>query len=182
MIILRHTLMCLFLLKSDFLNSTESTAWDSGSTLVSLALKTFPPAVVIRRTYQLQLCIPLVLDFILHTHTLSVSLSLILFHYSLIKDIEYSSLCYIVNPSCLSSLYMVVCICQSHIPIYPVLDFTPASIISLFSDQWHSENSLHFLPLLLCHACLLIIILFWLVLHFSSYHRVEVFLITGLRV
>lgn len=115
-----------------------------------------------------------------HTHTLC--LSLILFHYSLIKDIEYSSLCYIVNPSCLSSLYMVVCICQSHIPIYPVLDFTPASIISLFSDQWHSENSLHFLPLLLCHACLLIIILFWLVLHFSSYHRVEVFLITGLRV
>ena len=32
------------------------------------------------------------------------------FHCSLLQDIEYSSLCYTVNPCCLSVLYMVVCI------------------------------------------------------------------------
>ena len=35
----------------------------------------------------------------------------ILFHYRLLQDIEYSCLCYIVGPCCLSILYMVVCIC-----------------------------------------------------------------------
>ena len=35
----------------------------------------------------------------------------IFFHYSLLEDIDYSSLCYTVNPCCLSILYMVVCIC-----------------------------------------------------------------------
>ena len=35
----------------------------------------------------------------------------ILFHYRLLQDIEYSSLCYTVNPYCLPILYLVVCIC-----------------------------------------------------------------------
>ena len=35
----------------------------------------------------------------------------ILFHYSLLQDIESSSLCYTVGPCCLSVLYIVVCVC-----------------------------------------------------------------------
>ena len=35
----------------------------------------------------------------------------ILFHYRLLQDIGYSSLCYAVGPCCLSILYPVVCIC-----------------------------------------------------------------------
>ena len=34
----------------------------------------------------------------------------IIFHYTLLKDIEYSSLCYTVGPSCLFILYIIVCI------------------------------------------------------------------------
>ena len=37
----------------------------------------------------------------------------ILFHYRLLEDIEYSSLCYTVS---FNVLYIVVCICQSQIP------------------------------------------------------------------
>ena len=33
-----------------------------------------------------------------------------LFHYRLLQDTEYSSLCYIAGPCCLSSLYIVICI------------------------------------------------------------------------
>ena len=35
----------------------------------------------------------------------------IIFHYRLLKDIEYSSLCYTVGPCYLYILYIVVCIC-----------------------------------------------------------------------
>ena len=35
----------------------------------------------------------------------------IIFHYRLLQDIDYSSLCYVVGPCCLSSLYTVMCIC-----------------------------------------------------------------------
>ena len=35
----------------------------------------------------------------------------ILFHYGLSQDFEYSSLCYTVEPYCLSILYIPVCIC-----------------------------------------------------------------------
>ena len=34
----------------------------------------------------------------------------ILFHYGLLQDIEYSSLCYTVGPCCLSILHVIVCI------------------------------------------------------------------------
>ena len=37
----------------------------------------------------------------------------ILSHYDLSQDIEYSSLCYTIEPCCLSILYMIVCICPS---------------------------------------------------------------------
>ena len=35
----------------------------------------------------------------------------ILFHYDLLQDIEYSSLCYTVGHYCLSILYIIVCMC-----------------------------------------------------------------------
>ena len=35
----------------------------------------------------------------------------IIFHYGLSQDIEYSSLCYTAGPCCLSSLYILVCVC-----------------------------------------------------------------------
>ena len=35
----------------------------------------------------------------------------IIFHYGLSQDIEYSSLCYLVGPCCLSILYVILCIC-----------------------------------------------------------------------
>ena len=35
----------------------------------------------------------------------------ILFHYRLLQNTEYSSLCYTVGPCCLPILYIVVCIC-----------------------------------------------------------------------
>ena len=38
-------------------------------------------------------------------------LFLFLFHYSPLQGIEYSSLCYTVEPCCFSVLYIVVCIC-----------------------------------------------------------------------
>ena len=34
-----------------------------------------------------------------------------IFHSRLLQDIEYSNLCHIVGPYCLSTLYTVVCIC-----------------------------------------------------------------------
>ena len=34
-----------------------------------------------------------------------------LFHYGLLKDIEYSSLCYTTGLYCLSILYVIICIC-----------------------------------------------------------------------
>ena len=43
-------------------------------------------------------------DSVIHTCTY-------LFHYGLLQDIEYSSLCYTVGPCCFSTLYIVVCIC-----------------------------------------------------------------------
>ena len=50
----------------------------------------------------------------------------ILFHY-----IECSSLCYAVNP-CLSILYIVMCICQSHTPdLSPIPPLVTASLFSM---------------------------------------------------
>ena len=39
---------------------------------------------------------------------LCVLFSPVLFHYRLLQDIDYSSLCYTVNPCCLSISYIVV--------------------------------------------------------------------------
>ena len=40
----------------------------------------------------------------------------ILFHYGLLQDIDYTSLCYIVGACCLSILYIVVCVYESKTP------------------------------------------------------------------
>ena len=45
-----------------------------------------------------------------HTHTYIYSFQ-ILFHYSLLCSVEYSSLHYTVGSCCLSVLYIIVCIC-----------------------------------------------------------------------
>ena len=44
---------------------------------------------------------------------------LIIFHYRLLQGIVYNSLCYAVNPCCLSILHIVVYTCYSHILICP---------------------------------------------------------------
>ena len=44
------------------------------------------------------------------------SLIKVLFHYALVQDIEYSSLCNRVGPYYLSILYIMVCICSSQTP------------------------------------------------------------------
>ena len=46
-------------------------------------------------------------DLVIHVYVLFP----ILFHFRLLQDIEYSSLCYTVGPCCLSVLYIVVGIC-----------------------------------------------------------------------
>ena len=56
----------------------------------------------------------------------------IFFHYRLLQDIEYSSLCYTVNLFCLSILYIVACICKSHTPNLS-LPLSPLVIKILFS-------------------------------------------------
>ena len=40
----------------------------------------------------------------------------ILFHYKLLQDIEYGSLCSTIALCCLSIIYIVVCVCYSQIP------------------------------------------------------------------
>ena len=47
----------------------------------------------------------------------------ILFHYRLLQDKEYSSLCYTVGPCYLSILYIVVIYFNSKFLIYPFLPF-----------------------------------------------------------
>ena len=71
----------------------------------------------------------------------------ILFYYRLLQDIEYSSLCYIVGPCCLSTLQIVVCICYPNyiqIYIYPNIISNSQFTLPLFR------------PLCVCacvHAC-----------------------------
>ena len=75
-------------------------------------------------------------DSVIHTfiHTYISVLCQILFHYRLLQDIEYSSLCYTVGPFYLSTLYIVVCICQSQTPNLSLPDpLSPLVTISLFS-------------------------------------------------
>ena len=48
-------------------------------------------------------------DSVIHTYI--YILFHILFHSGLSQDIEYSSLCYTVEPCCLSILHIIVCIC-----------------------------------------------------------------------
>ena len=59
----------------------------------------------------------------------------IFFHYRLLQDIEYSSLCYRVGPFCVSVLYIEVCICHfqtSNSSLFPRPQLSPSVIICLF--------------------------------------------------
>ena len=47
----------------------------------------------------------------IHTHTHTHILFHVLFHYGLSQGIEYTSLCPTERPCCLSTLYVIVCIC-----------------------------------------------------------------------
>ena len=53
-------------------------------------------------------------DSVIYVYTYSFS---IIFPYRLLQNIEYSSLCYTVDPCWLSILYIVVCICKQQGPI-----------------------------------------------------------------
>ena len=68
----------------------------------------------------------------------------ILFHYSLLQDIEYSSLCYTVSPYCLSILYISLLFSLAVLPqwcrLIPTASFTDkcqciSSLISLPSPE-----------------------------------------------
>ena len=81
-------------------------------------------------------------DSAIHTHTH------ILFHYRLLQDTEYSSLCYTVNPYCLPVLYIVVCTCSklliylSPIPLIIVSLFSMSVSLFLFCKQVHAYSFL----------------------------------------
>ena len=67
----------------------------------------------------------------------------ILFHYRLLQDIEYSSLCYIVGPCCLSILHLVACMCRCYSHFAPAAP-VPAPV----SSSPFSMSMSLFLP---CH-------------------------------
>ena len=81
----------------------------------------------------------------------------ILFHCSLLHDIEYSSLCYTVGPCCYSIQYIIVCICWSQTP-NPTLLPTPTwqpQVKTIFNTSRALENfivtifhSAYFFPIL----------------------------------
>ena len=58
-------------------------------------------------------------DFVQIDMYISIFFFVIFPHYSLLQDIEYSSLCYTVGPCWLSVLYILVCICQYQTPSLP---------------------------------------------------------------
>ena len=55
----------------------------------------------------------------------------IIFHYSLLQDIEYGFLCYTVGSCGLSILYIEVCFCKAKIPNLPPLSLLVT--LNLFS-------------------------------------------------
>ena len=66
--------------------------------------------------------------------SVNIYFSHILFHYGLLQDTEYSSLCCIVEPWCFSIVYIAVCICYSQTPNLSFPHSLPPSvIINLFS-------------------------------------------------
>ena len=68
-----------------------------------------------------------------YTHTQIYILFQIPFHYRLLKDTEYSSLCYSVGPCFSSIYYILVCIYQSQIPQFISPGFSPLVTVSLLS-------------------------------------------------
>ena len=66
----------------------------------------------------------------------------VLFHYRLLRDIEYSSLCYRVDPCWFSVLCIIVCICESQPPYLFPPSLSPLVTISLISMcmAWDAIN------------------------------------------
>ena len=94
----------------------------------------------------------------IHTHTL---LHVFFFHYDLSGDTEYSSLCCTVGPCCLSSLYIIACICQSSTP-NPFLPHTCSPLatttlfsrsVTLFRRLVHGQHRFH-INVVSCGTCL----------------------------
>ena len=70
-------------------------------------------------------------DSVIHTGTFFFK---ILFHYGLLQDIEYSSLCCTAGLCCLSILNIIVCICESETPSPSLLHPSPRlATTSVFS-------------------------------------------------
>ena len=55
------------------------------------------------------------------------------FHYGLLQDTEYSSLCYTVGPCCLPILYNEFASANPKLPIHPSPTASPLAPTSLFS-------------------------------------------------
>ena len=66
----------------------------------------------------------------------------ILFHYGLLQDIQYSSLCYTVGPCCLTILYIMVCICSPQTPNPSLPHCLPLSL-SFFIFKMGELHSFH---------------------------------------
>ena len=63
----------------------------------------------------------------IHIYIYVVFNSFKIFHYGLLHNFEYSSLCYKIGLCCLSILYVIVCICLSQTP-NPSLPCFPSSL------------------------------------------------------
>ena len=95
------------------------TAWNLVNTLKKfckvhnfiLYIKIFILVFKLKYRLFIMLCYLLVyrkvIQLYIHVHILFC----IFFHYCLLEDIEYSSLCQTVGPCCLSILYIIACIC-----------------------------------------------------------------------
>ena len=70
---------------------------------------------------------------LIQLYTCVYTLFQILFHYRLLQNIEYSSMCYTVRPCCLSVLFIVECICHSQAPNLSLPLFSPLVTINLLS-------------------------------------------------
>ena len=68
---------------------------------------------------------------VIHIYVYKYVLFQILFHFRLLQDNEYSSLCYAVGPCCLRVLYIVVGICLSQTPNLSPLP-CPPPLLSLW--------------------------------------------------
>ena len=53
-----------------------------------------------------------------------------------VKTQKASSLCYTVGPCCLSISYVIICICESKLPLHPSTTLPPAGQLHVYSLLW----------------------------------------------